>query len=432
MKLENKIGLAGGVALVTGGVVGMGIYVMIASVAAKAGNGFWLPITAAMLISIAGAVPLIQISSAMPVAGGGYVYCSRLLHPLAGMLVSWWGVIGGAASTSVVAVGLGEYLYPLMPFTITAHHLAAIIVILFYIVYLFGLRLATWLQIIMTVQMLLALLLYITGVGAQTTPDVGTNFPNGAGGVVMALALAFNICIGFQIITEMGEEMRNARRNIPLSLLIGGLTVLFIYVGVGYAYTGSVGSARLAEFATHNAPLIESARPYLPPWMVWFIGLGAITAALTSLNAGAITLPREIYAQARANMLPAVFSRISPKTNNPVAAVTLFFIIVLTFILSSKHLDFYGYMAASGVMLLTVFVSIAALRLKKVLPAEYASAYLRISPPWLVFFCIVAIVTSLGLVVLLMFESPDIAVIYGVITAVVVGYWWMWRSFRKS
>lgn len=431
MQLQKKIGLLGGIALVTGGVIGMGIYVMIASIAAKSGNGVWLPITLAMLISVTGVVPLIQISSAVPVAGGGYFYCSRLLHPLIGTLVSWWGILGGAASTCVVAVGLGEYLYPFLPFAITPHQLAAVIVALFYILYLFGLKLVTWLQIAMCAQMLVALLVYIFGVGLQTAPQFGLDFPQGTTPVIMAVALSFNVCIGFQIITEMGEEMRDARKNIPLSLLFGGATVLFVYVGVGYAYIGAAGG-RLDEFSEMNAPLIESCRAYLPESIIAFIGFGAITAGLTSLNAAAITLPREIYAQARDNMLPVFFQKISEKTNNPNRAVTLFFGIVLFLIVSGQSLDFYGYTAASGVMLLTVFVSIAALRLKKVFPNEYANSYFRISAPALLFFVIASALTSLALVVLLFLESKLIAGIYFFYTLTVCAYFFLWKKKRRQ
>lgn len=430
MQLQKKIGLTGGIALVTGGVIGMGIYVMIASIAAKSGNAVWLPITLALLISVTGVVPLIQISSAIPVAGGGYFYCSRLLHPLIGVLVSWWGILGGAASTCVVAVGLGEYLYPFFPFHITAHQLAALIVIAFYILYLFGLKLATWLQIVMSVQMLIALLIYIFGVGSQTAPQFGLDFPQGVTPVIMAVILSFNVCIGFQIITEMGEEMHDARRNIPLSLLFGGLAVLFVYIGVGYAYIGSAGG-KLNDFAKLNAPLIESCRGYLSEKTIWFIGLGAITAGLTSLNAAAITLPREIYAQARDNMLPAYFKKISRATNNPNRAVTLFFVLVLLLLATGQSIDFYGYTAASGVMLLTVFVSIASLRLKKIHPQEYANSFFKIPAPLLLFFAVISVLSSLMLVVLLFIESKLIAGIYTGYTIAVCIYFFLWKKLQS-
>ena len=244
----------------------------------------------------------------------------------------------------------------------------------------------------------------------------------------------------FQIITEMGEEMRNARRNIPLSLLFGGVAVLIIYVGIGITYLGVVGE-RLTEFSDNNAvraPLVESARGILPEWAIIFLGIGAVSAALTSLNAAAITLPREIYAQARDRIIPSYFEKINPSTNNPMRAVTFFFVIVAlllvvgTFIETKNIIDFYGYMAACGVMLLTVFVSFASLRLKKIFPQQYASAYFRISPFWLRFFAVISIVSSLGLVALLFMESNVILLIYIAVTMLIILYYFIRKNWMQK
>ncbi|HXH20211.1 MAG TPA: APC family permease [Chitinophagales bacterium] len=435
MQLQRKIGLPEGIALVTGGVIGMGIYVMIASIAEKSGPAVWLSIAAALLISVAGVVPLMQISSAVPVAGGGYFYCSRLLHPLAGTLVSYWAVLGGAASTCVVSVGLSDYLISVFNLSFSSLLLAGLIVIAFYILYQFGLKLVAWLQIIMSAQLVAALLIYVAGVGIQTKPAIGLSMPHGAGGFMMAVILSFNVCLGFQIITEMGEEMRDARKNIPLSLLLGGLAVLVIYVGIGVTYLGAAGE-RLAEYSDNKivrAPLIASAKSFLPPWMIVFLGIGAVSAALTSLNAAAITIPRELYAQARDGILPRFFEKINPATNNPARAVTFFFLIVALLLLAGRFIemkniiDFYGYLAACGVMLLTIFVSIASLRLKKVFPKEYESAYFRVSAPWLIFFVVISVLSSLGLVMLLFLESKRIFLIYLFYTLVICIYYFFRR-----
>ncbi len=76
VKLDRPIHLLGGVALVIGGVIGMGIYALIAAVGAYAGTTLWLAFILAITVSVVGVAPLIQLSSAMPRAGGGYLYVS--------------------------------------------------------------------------------------------------------------------------------------------------------------------------------------------------------------------------------------------------------------------------------------------------------------------------------------------------------------------
>ena len=49
--------------------------------------------------------------------------------------------------------------------------------------------------------------------------------------MVLAIVLCYSACMGFQVIAEMGEEIKNPKRNIPLSMIIGGIIVLVIYIG---------------------------------------------------------------------------------------------------------------------------------------------------------------------------------------------------------
>ena len=122
-----------------------------------------------------------------------------------------------------------------------------------------------------------------------------------------------------------------------------------------------------------------------------FILLGAVSAGITSLNAGAIALPRELFSQARDNIIPSYFQKINPRTKTPLRSVAAFFVIVifllalgqildLTGALSSfqKSIDFYASMAVCGIMILTIFVSIASTRLPKKYPEMYQKAYFKI------------------------------------------------------
>lgn len=240
LRLGRSIGLAGGIALVVGGVIGMGIYALIAAVAAQAGSALWIAFTLAMIVSAVGVAPLIQIASALPRAGGGYLYASRLIDPLTGTQTSSWAILGGASSTAMVALGMAGYAAPYLPFAVPVRVLAVLLPLVFFALYLFGLRLAASLQMILAAQLILALGIY--GVAGAAGRDLTLSFdlPRGAGGLIMATILCYSVCMGFQVVAEMGEEMRNARRNIPLALLFGGGIVLVVYILVGTVFISSV------------------------------------------------------------------------------------------------------------------------------------------------------------------------------------------------
>lgn len=447
MKLEGKIGLAGGVALVVGGVIGMGVYALIPNIAANAGYASWLSIAIALGVSILGVLPVIQISSALPVAGGGYLWCSRMLHPLAGVLVSFWAVLGGGSSVCVVAYALAELFLPAaapyLPGTWNPHLFAALIIGAFYAFYLTGLRLLTSVQILMSLQLVIALGVYALAVGATEGVEYHFSLPY-TSTFTKSIILAFNVCLGFQIIAELGEEMKDPKRNIPLSLLIGGACILVAYIAVTMTYIGIVGADNLAAYSQLDSPLITSAKTVLSPFWVQFVALGAVFAALTSFNAGAIALPREVFSMARDKTLPALFGRVNPRTQSPNWAVTLFFAFVIASLLLGhyfdragvltqyfglKKIDYYGFMAVCGIMLLTVFISLSALRLPKLYPAQYQASYFRMGP-WVLYpVAGFSILTSGGFVVLLATEAKLVGIIYLVFTAVVVAYYFYRKQY---
>ncbi|MCK4722179.1 MAG: amino acid permease, partial [Dehalococcoidia bacterium] len=262
VKLDRPITLIGAIALVVGGVVGMGIYALIAGIGAEAGSTLWLAFVLAMVISVVGVAPLIQIASALPRAGAGYLYTSRLLNPLMGTVVSYWAILGVACSTCFVSLGLAGYIAPYLPWDIPVKVLALILPCLFFLVYLFRLRLATWLQILLVVQLIVALLVY-AGVGSfQYDMQFSLSLPQAAGGLIMAVVLCYSACMGFQVIGEMGEEMVNARRNIPLAIAIGGAIILIVYIFVGTVFISSV-PYDYEAIKGMTAPLVDSGRAFL-------------------------------------------------------------------------------------------------------------------------------------------------------------------------
>ena len=436
LKLERKIGLAEGIGIVTGGVIGMGVYSLIPSIAREAGNSTWLAITIALTISVIGVLPLIQIASAMPVAGGGYLYCSRLLHPLVGTIVSFLAIVGGGSSVCVVSVGLGEFIKPYLGLNISLHILAMIMVFGFYFLYQFGIKLVTWLQLILSAQMILSLIAYTVGISYFTEVSYEFSIPVQSGGLIMGVILALNVCLGFQIIAELGEEIKDAKKNIPLSLFLGGLVILVIYITVSFAYIHVAGGTGEA-FHQKDAALLETARMYLPRGLVIFTLLGAVSAGLTSLNAGAIALPRELFSQARDNIIPSYFSAVNPRTKTPLRSVTAFFVIVFlilsfgqalesTGVLATyfkKSIDFYAFMAVCGIMFLTIFVSIAAFKLPGKYPELYKNAYLKVPRPLLVTAIVISLLTSTGLILIIFMESVMVMWAYLLLLAGVIIYY---------
>lgn len=430
--LERSISLTGAIALVVGAVIGAGIYVLVGKIAALSGEALWLAFVVAMLVSLIGVLPLIQLAAAIPRAGGGYLYVSRMLGPLAGIVVSYWVLLGGCASTALVSLTLAKSVAPALPFALPDHVLGLLIFLGFYGIYQFGMSLAMSLQVIMSAQLIVALLVY-SGAGLlHHAPAIALVPPNGAGPFVEAVVLCYTTCMGFQVVAELGEEIRHARRNIPLALIVGGAIVATIYIGIGLVFIGAMGTDP-AGYAALPVPLTDSARLFLPGWSIWFIALGAITAGLTSLNAGAIALPRELFAQARDGVAPHWFAEIDHRTHTPKHAVTAFTALTSALLLCWQDPDFYSLLAGIGILIMSAAICIASLRLPGKYPRQYAAAYLRF-PRWLLWGCtLFTVLLSLGLVALLATERPAVIAVYAAWTLAVIGYYKAWtRKFTAA
>ena len=411
VKLDRPIGLVGGVSLVIGGVIGMGIYALIAAVAAHAGSALWIAFILAIIVSAVGVAPLIQIASALPRAGGGYLFTSRLINPFVGTVTSFLAVLGGSSSTAMVALGLAGYLEPFLPFDLPIRVTAVILPAIFYALYFLGLRLAAYVQMMLAAQLIVALLVYGFSGFYRFGTNLSVSLPQGVGGLIMATILCYSVCMGFQVIAEMGEEMKNARRNIPLSLLIGGIIVLVIYLIVGTVFISAV-PYEFEKIKAMNAPLMETGNIFLPGFWVFFLSIGAVSAGLTSFNAGAIALPRELFSQARDGVMPAALGKLHKKTRSPMNAVTVYFGFTIFLILLGQHIDFYGVMTAVGILMMTAIIAIAAVRLPSKFPERYQKSYFRLSKPWLLVMAVVSVVSCLGFVFLVLMELPVVGLIY--------------------
>lgn len=422
-ELERSITLLGAVALVVGGVVGAGIFVLIKHIAALAGGTVWIAFLLAMIISLVGVIPLIQLAGVLPRAGGGYYYTSRLLSPFTGVMTSWWIVLGGGASTCVVALTFAEYVRPPLPAAWPPSLVAMLLLGAFYVVYSLGMRFAVSLQILLAAQFVVALVIYAAAGMLHSGLAISFSPPRGAGPFLEAVLLCYSTCMGFQVIAEMGEEVRDARRNIPRALLIGGAVVAALYIAVGTVFVNSMpldGESLVAL----QAPLSASAADFLPGPLAAFLGLGAITAGLTSFNAAAIAIPRELFAQARDGVLPPALAKLTERTRVPMRAVALFFLLVMIMLASGQDADFFGYTAAIGILAMTGVICLASLRMITRHPHLQTAAYIRFPAPVLWACTFVTILVSLGFGAVMVVQRPSVILLYALWSIFVALFTW--------
>lgn len=106
----GSLSVAGATALLVGNVIGISIFTLPGPLAGSAGPAVAVGIILAAIPLVFGIVMNFQLGSAIPVAGGNYVYASRLVNPFAGFLFPWLIVPGVWAGLLFVGVGFAEYV----------------------------------------------------------------------------------------------------------------------------------------------------------------------------------------------------------------------------------------------------------------------------------------------------------------------------------
>lgn len=412
-KLARSIGLTGAVAITVGCVIGMSIFVLIGDMASMAGPALPLAFLFALIPALFNVITVAQLGSAIPRAGGGYVFTSRIMGPFWGSFTSWFIILAIIGALSTVGVGLAQYVNEYLPPGLSDTTVAILIVGAFVLVNAVGLVFAEVVQIIMVGQMIIALLIFgfwglfgTEGAASEPLPF----FVAGFGGVALASVLCYYSYVGFATIAELGEEMRHPKKNIPRSIGIAAIIIFILYALISVVFNKVMGF-NPEELADLNAPLGHAGRLFLPAWAVHFLAIGALGAGLTSINAGVIAMPREIFAQGRDGMMPSFFRHVTKKQKTPIWAILAVFPPIMVLLLFNLGEDFYGFLAVGALLLTNITIAVACLKLPKKYPDHYENSPFKISRGWLSVISWAAIVTSGIFIIFILLQLPIISAI---------------------
>ncbi|MBC8154145.1 MAG: amino acid permease [Bacteroidetes bacterium] len=277
---KRSLGLLDATLIVSGSMIGSGIFIVSAGMARNLGASGWLLMLWVLtgLLTVAAALSYGELAGMMPKAGGQYIYIQRAYGTLTGFVYGWTvfmviqtGTIAAVAvafakftAVFVPALGPANVLLDLGFVKISGGSLFAIgsIVLLTWLNSR-GVQSGKLIQNVFTSTKLIALFgLILVGVGfGLSTDTLSANLANAwdassvlqdaqgnVTGVIqlsgMALLLAFGTSMvgslfsadAWNNVTFIAGEIKNPRRNIPLSLFFGTLIVTTIYALANVAY----------------------------------------------------------------------------------------------------------------------------------------------------------------------------------------------------
>lgn len=285
-------------ALAIGQVIGAGVITLIVPAIKMTGYSAWLAYFAAIIMGFLMILPTVFVSSTVRMGGGNYSMLCGLAGPrVAGVYA--FAYLTQCLSLSLFGVSAAAYLGDIIPALsspIARIIVGAALLTFFYVVNLMGIDIMASAQKLMTWLLIAALIIFaVVGIMKIQLPIFdfsdpnflingwGITFTNGqiSGGFTGAVLLFVYSTQGYYMTTAYGGDSKNARRDIPVVLLMAVPTLIVLYVGVAMA---GVGVMSVEEYGA-STTLVFAAQRIFPTWMFYaFIIGGPIMALLSTLN----------------------------------------------------------------------------------------------------------------------------------------------------
>ncbi|WP_068071889.1 APC family permease [Novosphingobium lentum] len=359
-------------ALVIGGMIGAGIFVLPSQLAPFGWTGVaaWI---AGGVGAIAISLVLGGIARARPDEPGLMAIVGEVLGPVAGVLVGWGAWVSYWCANAYIALTAARYassFWPPLGSTGLRQALAASVIIAGLTgLNLIGLRAAGRFQVVTTALKLLPMAavvlivawMVLSGGGAfSATPHP----PFAAPSMFTATVLAFVAIVGFESASIAAERVRDPARNVPRATVIGVALTCMIYLVV---CTGIDFALPLADVTASNAPIALFVGRFWGPWAGLAIAGFAVVSAVGCLNVWVMMQGEVPLGLARAGLIPAWIGR---TTARDIAAVPLVLAsslsIALLLVASWRNggavMDFMLRLTAVSGLWVYVFACVVALR----------------------------------------------------------------------
>ncbi|PSP64391.1 amino acid transporter [Halobacteriales archaeon QH_8_67_27] len=375
-ELERDLGLPSVLAISIGAMVGSGIFILPALALKMAGPAVVLAYLLAGVLVLPAALSKAEMATAMPEAGGTYIYIERGMGPMLGTVAgigTWFAL---SFKGALALVGGVPYLVVLfdLPVKPVALGLAALLIV----VNLFGAKQTGRLQVAIVVAMLAAMVWFVGGsVGSVERAAFDGFFGSGGGGILAATGFVFVSYAGVTKIASVAEEVEDPDRVIPkgMTYSLGFTTLLYVLIVaviVGVTPDGIVGS---------NTPVADVAAATMPTAGVVVVVAAAVLALVSTANAGLLSSSRYPFAMSRDQLAPPSLSTISDRFNTPTTAITLTGVVMLGLIAFVPIMEI-AKLASAFQILVFVLVNVAVVAFRTS-DVEYDPSYESPLYPWM-------------------------------------------------
>lgn len=345
-QLPAKLNLFDSTMLVMGAAIGSGIFLTTGLIAQDLPDANWILLVwlVGSVLSLFGGLSFAELGAMMPSAGGQYIYLREAYGRPVGFLYGWTNfLIAHCGGVAAISVGFAEYLSYFFPqlslqsyfwegrsVHLSYGQLTAVLSIAgLTVVNYFGIRSGSLVQNFFSALKIAAILLLVIGglffarlsPDADAVADAALNMPGG-----FSLLSAFGISLiavlwtfdGWYAVNCVASEIRNVKRNLPLSLILGISLIGMIYLLVNLFYVQTLpmnelqGVTRVGEKAASN--LFGAAAGSFLSALILISIFGCLSATI-------IYGPRIFFAMANDGLFFKSMAKAHPRYHSPANAI---------------------------------------------------------------------------------------------------------------
>lgn len=447
-QLVRSLGLLDILMVGIAAMIGGSIFVLTGPAIGLAGSAVIIVFIINGIITLFTAMAYAELGSAMPEAGGGYLWVREGLPRPNAFISGWMAWLAHIIAGSLYAVSFASFLTGLLDMTNISHDLLLLNLIpLDKLIAVLSIAAFTYVNfkgtsetgktgvVVTIIQLGLIFILITAGLWIMNgSPDWEMNFsdfaPMGVTGIVAAMGLTFIAFEGYEVIVQTGEEAKNPRRNIPRAIFISLGAVIILYCLIAFVSIGAifpVGTESWKYIGEGGELGIMKAAELILPYGAFIVLGGGLISTLAALNATTFSSARVAFAMGRNYNMPNQLSAIHRKNKTPYNAILISGIIMA---IMAYGLPLAQIAVAAGVIFLLLFtqVNMAVITIRRIYGDKLEYGF---KTPFFPIIPIIGIFLKLGLAVYLLFTQPLSWAI--TIVWVVIGFFvYRMYTFRKE
>lgn len=310
--MNKKIGIFGAVSTGVGMLIATSCFISSASGSSAVGTPFIIAIVIACIANMMAVLSIAELNAIMPNLTGGIAQ-----YTLAGLgpLITIVTMVGGYLISNVFAAPAEGAMFANVMTEITGNSIPPAvfsvgITIILIIVNLMGVNMSTLIQEIVAAFMVLSLIALSVigafGIGSGESINQPAVISSNLADILPLTATAFWFFIGAEFIVPLAKDMKNPRKNVPVSMVLSlgimGLIQIIMVLGFkNYTEWSDLGSTA-SPHVLYAVAMLGNVGRY---WMI----LVAIFAAVSTQNSIICSVSEICCGMAKMNLLPSFFQK---------------------------------------------------------------------------------------------------------------------------